>query len=82
MCPRLGERQVRAVDALVAARQRHVVRITDELHRDVPLVREIAQALPNLGEESGIRLDALFVEVQRRHEVLHPRPVRVSFLVA
>jgi hypothetical protein len=79
--PGLRERDVGAVDAFRPARERHVVRVPDELHRHVPLVPEVVQRLADLTDELLLDAHGRVVEVQRRDQVPHPRAVVVPLAV-
>ena len=82
VCARLRERDEIAVNALIAPRQRHLVRVADELDHDVRLVPQVVQCLLDLLDELRRDLHVLLVVVQWRNDIAHACPPRRAFLEA
>jgi hypothetical protein len=60
----------------------HVVGVTDELDGHVLLVAQVVERLGDLLDELSGHAHGLVAEVERRHQVPDPRPVRVPLAVA
>jgi hypothetical protein len=80
--PRLRQRELVSVDALVTLGQRRIVGVADEADGDVRLVRQVRQRLTDLLDELLGDRRRLVLVAQRHDEVLDARAAPLAFLVA
>jgi hypothetical protein len=79
---RAGEADLVAVDALVALGERRIVGVADEFHEHVLPIAHVRERLADLLHERGRHVDGLFVETQRRDDVLDACAALVAVDVA